>query len=170
VRRFASDSAGVAIRLTPAEVAILSRLPSLLGSVGTTPDDPAARRLHPEAYPEDLDASRELARLTSDDLDEARRADLERFGALLPEAATGTSMTADDAVAWMRVLGDARLVVAARRGLLDPGAAEELRSSRDPDVTLIALLGMLQGELSEVLLDQMDERLDGQMDDQLDDS
>jgi hypothetical protein len=68
------------------------------------------------------------------------------------------------------VLGDARLVVAARRGLLDPAAEAELRSSRDPDVTLIALLGMLQGELSEVLLDQIDDQMDGQMDGQLDDS
>ena len=155
MKRFKTRQGGILVRLRSAEVAILMRLPSLVGSVGSAADDPAAARLAPEAYLDDEAASREFARLTGDDLARARREDAARFSEQLLEAGDGVLLSEEDAACWMRVIGDARLVLAARSGL-DQVESLDTVASRDPEGTLIHLLGMFQGELSQALLAGMD--------------
>ena len=154
---FAPSRGGVAIRLSAPEVAILSRVPELLGSVGADPDDPAVRRLHPPAYRDGGPAADELYRLTKDDVADARSADVDVFTRDLDRAVEGIDISTADAEAWIRVLGGARLVLASRRGLFD---VEDLSTvpADDPDVALVNLLGAYQQGLSEALLASMDDR------------
>lgn len=152
--RIVATRDGVEVTLDAPEVAILSRLPSLLGSVGAHADDPAVERLHPPAYRDDPEGARELQRLTQDDLSAARSADIGLFTTQLEAAGAGTELTEADAEAWVRVLGAARLTLAARRHLFD---MEDLSSASnaDPDVALVNLLGFYQQSLSEALLTRM---------------
>jgi hypothetical protein len=154
VSRFAAAGDGIGVRLGAAEVAILARLPSLLGSVGADAGDPAVARLHPAAYPESESESTELIRLTEEDLALQRRVDLEVFTGALQDAAGGVEISRDDAEAWLRVLEAARIVLAARRGLFDLSDLSEA-SIADPDVALVSLMGMYQQELAEALLATM---------------
>lgn len=149
--RIAPAGRGVEIQLSSAEIAILSRLPSLLGSVGSDRTDPAPARLHPAAYPDDEEGSAELARLTKDDLAEGRTADVDVFSRQLPDSGDGITISSADAEAWMRVLGSARIVLASRRGLFDLDDLAELPND-DPDVALVNLLGAYQQTLAEVLM------------------
>lgn len=92
--------------------------------------DPAIRRLFPDAYRDDREASAEFSRYTRTDLAAAKIAaastvqDALGGGDLLLDAETGWS--------WLRHLTDLRLTVAARLGVVDdPDAFEE---APDPDV------------------------------------
>ena len=156
MNRFVGGDDAVEIRLSAAEVAILSRLPALLGSVGSDADDPAPGRLHPRAYRDDAAGSLELIRVTKDDLAAGRAADLEVFSGQLAESADGVVISVEDAEAWLRVLGSARIVLASRRGLFD---LEDLglASADDPDVALVNLLGAYQQDLAEALLTRMEQ-------------
>ena len=94
-------------------------------------DDPAVRRLLPDAYPEDEAASREFRRLTGADMLD-RRADDARTvlhtlgmdgGELDPGSDPETTITValgeNEARAWMRTLSAVRLVLATRLGIQD---------------------------------------------------
>jgi hypothetical protein len=140
--------------LSAAEVAILSRLPALIGSVGADADDPAPGRLHPDAYRDDAPGSLELIRLTKDDLAAGRNADLEVFAGRLTDSVDGVSLSESEAEAWLRVLGSARIVLASRRGLFDVDDLSAV-SVEDPDVALVNLLGAYQQDLAEALLSGM---------------
>ena len=60
-------------------------------------------------------------------------------------------LTADDAAAWARAIGEARIVLAARKGLFDIGLPDG--KVDDPEIALVMFLGVVQEELvSEMLL------------------
>lgn len=154
--RFEAGPSGVTVRLPGPELAILSRLGSLLGGAGVGKDDPATERLTPRIYPEDESASREFERLAGKERVEARSADREVFADGLQAAAGGALVLDDDeAAAWLRVIGEARVVVAARKGLFDAGLPTG--SVDDPEVALVMFLGLLQEELVGQVLTRMEE-------------
>lgn len=166
--RFTVAGQKVLVALEPEEVAILSRLPTLLGSVGASWNDPAHDRLNPEAYPGDTVASREFSRLTEKELVEARSADRERFADTLRRLRERPVLRPGDAAAWVRVLGEARLVLAARHGTPagGPAAADEQPAADDltvtppaanPELMLVDYLGALQDDLVGELLTGMGE-------------
>jgi len=168
VSRFTVAGQKVLVALEPEEVAILSRLPTLLGSVGASWNDPAHDRLNPEAYPGDTVASREFSRLTEKELVEARSADRERFADTLRRLRERPVLRPGDAAAWVRVLGEARLVLAARHGTPagGPAAADEQPVVDDltttppganPELMLVDYLGALQDDLVGELLTGMGE-------------
>ncbi len=169
--QFTAAGQKVLVALEPEEIAILSRLPSLLGSVGASWDDPAQTRLNPEAYPGDILASREFSRLTEKEITEARSGDREQFTETLHRLHERPVLHSTEAAAWVRVLGEARLVLAARHGLLraDPTAPESDDSGElaeltvvpdpsDPELALVDYLGSLQDVLVGELLTGMGER------------
>lgn len=92
-------------------------------------DDPAVRRLVPDAYPDDSEASGEFRRLTASELLDRREQDAALVLASLTSAvdaldehqpATATMLLAldDEAVsAWMKTLTALRLVLASRLGV-----------------------------------------------------
>jgi hypothetical protein len=60
-------------------------------------------------------------------------------------------MTEREAHGFLRSVNEARLVLAARAGVFEEGAAWEDRISQDPALAAVAWLGYLQGELIEQL-------------------
>jgi len=150
--RFRATARGVEATLLGPEIALLARLGGLLGSAGAKKGDPATARLMPDIYPKDEQASRDFRRLVGKERVEARSADREVFGRGLEAALTGpVFLTADEAAAWARMIGEARVVLAARKGLFDTGLPDG--EVEDPEVAFVMFLGVVQEELvSEMLL------------------
>jgi len=154
--RFHGSDQGIALQLNQSEIAILSRLPILVGNAGVDKDDPARQRLNPAIYPDDETSSREFERLAATERVEGRSADRELFDETLREAVEGRLLLSQDqAAAWARVLGEARIVVAARKGLFDTGLPTGLPT--DPELALVLLLGHLQEELVNEMLRIMED-------------
>ena len=92
-------------------------------------DDPAVARLLPDAYPDDVEATREFRRLTGDDLLGRRASDAEVVLRTLgmdggdpasdgdPDATLTVALGEDEALSWMRTLSAVRLVMATRLGI-----------------------------------------------------
>ena len=155
--RFLAKGADVEVELAGSEAAILLGLPGLLGSAGVDKGDPARSRLNPILYRDDEDASREYERLAAKDRGAVRSADQERFGEMLQTASEGPLLLGrEDAAVWARVLGEARVVLAARHGLFDSGLPSEVPS--DPEVVLVMLLGYMQEELVGEMLKTMEDK------------
>lgn len=154
--RFVATANGIQVQLLGTEIAILSRLGSVLGGAGVEKDDPAARRLKPVIYTDDALASREFDRLAARERVAVRSADRERFVEGLDAAAAGTiTLTAADAATWARVIGESRIVLAARKGLFDSGMSTD--HADDPEVALVMYLGLLQEEIVAELLATMED-------------
>lgn len=155
--RFKASGGEIEVDLGGSEVAILSRLANLLGSAGVEKGDAARARLNPVVYSDDEVASREFERFAAKERAEVRNDDRERFGEMLKTASRGTCvLSPDEAAIWARVLGEARIVLAARKGLFDSGLPTEAPS--DPEIALVMLLGYLQEELVGEMLKTMEGR------------
>jgi hypothetical protein len=156
VIRFLARGADIEVELTGSEAPILLGLPELLGSAGVDKGDPAQSRLYPIVYRDDEDASREYERLAAKERAAVRSADRERFREILQTAGKGPLLLGrEDAAVWARVLGEARIVLAARHGLFDSGLPSQVPS--DPEVALVMLLGYMQEELVGEMLKTMED-------------
>ena len=154
--RFVATADGIQVQLLGPEIAILLQLGPLLGGAGVEKDDPAAPRLKPQIYADDATASREFDRLAAKERVEARSADRELFREGLGAAAQGEFvLSAADAATWARVLGESRIVLAARKGLFDSGMPTD--RPEDPEIALVMYLGLLQEELVGQMLTTMKE-------------
>ncbi len=156
MKRFRSVGTGIEVALDGSELAVLDRLGSLLSSAGSTEEDPARERLNPSIYPDDKSASREFDRLVGKERVETRSADRETFSGGIQSALTGAHvLTADEAAAWARVLGEARIVLAARGGVFEEGWPED--PGGQPEVALSMFLGFLVEELVTEMMLAMEE-------------
>jgi Domain of unknown function (DUF2017) len=157
--RFRRRGEVVTRRFSAAERAMLE--PLIAGLVETLDhsddlsayDDPSMRRLLPNAYPDDVDASAEFAAATRAALADGKA---ERARQMLRALSTdvdargGIRLSIDrgDAIDWLKTLGDLRLSYAERYGI------DRLQS--DPWSRTGALYGWLtwlQGDLVESLTD-----------------
>lgn len=144
--RFTATADGIAVQLFDTEIAILERLGPVLQGVGVEKDDPATQRLRPVIYSDDEQASREFERLAAKERVEVRSVDREKFADGLKAAAAGViTLSTEDAATWARVLGESRVVLAARKGLFDTGLPQG--RPEDPEVALVMFIGVLQEEL-----------------------
>lgn len=156
MRRFVATADGIEVQLLSTEIAILERLGALLQGAGVEKDDPAAQRLRPVIYADDTQASREFDRLAAKERVEVRSADREKFADGLKAAEAGVfTLARDDAATWARVLGESRIVLAARKGLFDTGLPEG--RPKDPEVALVMYIGLLQEELVAAMLATMED-------------
>lgn len=105
----------IAVRLRSWERRLVGFAADLLD--GLEPDDPAGSRLDYVAHADDPDAEERFRDLTAGMLEEARTADRTAVRATL--AAPG--LTGEEAESWLRVIGEARLVLASRAGVEDDG-------------------------------------------------
>jgi Domain of unknown function (DUF2017) len=82
----------------------------------TAPSDPALRRLLPDAYPDDAEATEEFRRYTDATLRDGMNTDLHAVRESLLEIGANGHASLDDelAQAWLRVLNRVRLVLAVR--------------------------------------------------------
>ena len=150
---FAWDGSAVRVTLGPEERALLPSLPALLGTVVPGRGDPAAERLDPPAYEDDPAAEQEFRRLMADELLDARALDRERFAATV----SADRLDRGDAESWLRVLGDVRLTLAARKGIVRDDDNWEERVQGDPELAMLAYLGFLQGSLVDALTSSLEE-------------
>lgn len=119
------------------------------------PDDPALRRLLPDAYRDDEEAAADFRRYTENTLRGAKRADatVVRQGLASIAALGERVLDGEQADAWLRFLTDARLVIASRLGV---ETAEDLEafdylSRDDPRLMLYGLYEWLTVLLDELL-------------------
>lgn len=140
---------GVAVRLSSDERQFLLGLPQLLAAVDAEPGDPAHTRLHVEAYPDDPAAQLEMAEYSGSQLAEARTVDRARF----VDSIETEVLTPEDAEAWLTVIGDARLALAARLGIDEPGW--EIGEEDDPERITLGFLSYLQDQLVTVLMGRL---------------
>ncbi|WP_300266173.1 DUF2017 family protein [Microbacterium sp.] len=123
------SAAELTIRLATLEIVHLTELiDQLLTVIGRAEaaSDPAVRRLTPDVYPDDDEASAEFADATRDDLIDRRRADAQVVRAALAPALTTVGDDDHDTQeheirialsaldAWLRTLTTLRLVIATR--------------------------------------------------------
>ena len=155
--RFEVAGRSVGVNLEPSEFAVLERIPSLVGSVGAPPSDPAAARLDPPVHPDEPAASAEFVRLVGSDVTNSRVADASQFSHSLALARDGDRIGLDDLGAWARAISTARIVLASRNGTINDDEAFASASRADPDLLLIDYLGVLEEELLVVLLGTLPE-------------
>lgn len=148
------EAGGIHVQLARWEVDALDTVLELLDSVGEADGDPAAERLNPAPYPDDPRASGEFLRLMEEEATQARRADRSAFELTLEQAAAGVTLSEGEAGAWLRVIGEARLTLAARLGIEEDGW-EATHPEDDPGIAFLHYLGWLQGSLVEHLEDAL---------------
>jgi hypothetical protein len=88
------------------------------------------------------------------EMEQSRAADRSAFGITAEQASGGVTLSTPEAEAWLRVLGEARLVLAARAGIASDGWEDELPEA-DPSIALLHYLGWVQQSLAEVLEGQL---------------
>lgn len=140
----------VELTLDSQEADALLVVPDLLDSVGATGVDPGADRLDQAPYPDDKEASAEYRRLMADEMTQSRAADRSAFALTVEQSPGGVNLSAGESEAWLRVLAEARLVLASRMGISEDGWEDDL-SEEDPAVALLHYLGWLQQSLTETL-------------------
>ena len=117
---FVPTADGVRITLPEGLVEFLADVPKALDLVGSTEGDPAESRMRVSVYPSDPEADREYWRWTGEELDGSRTADRSAFSTLLEEAVDGVEASVGEAHAFLRVLVEIRLALAARLGWPHP--------------------------------------------------
>jgi hypothetical protein len=140
----------IELTMDPWEADALLVVPELLESVGEAGADPAADRLDQAPYPDDPEAAAEFRRLMASEMAQSRAADRSAFSLTVEQAPQGVSLSPGEAEAWLRVLAEARLVLASRVGIIEDGWEDDLSES-DPPVALLHYLGWLQQSLAETL-------------------
>jgi hypothetical protein len=143
-RPFESGESGIRLALGHDEIGVLRSVPTLL-EIGGKADG----RLNYTPYPDDPDAAERYRELVGDDLNDLRKADHSEFVAML----SGEPVSAEAVEAFMRVVGEARLVLASRLGITDDGWEAELERGNDPELALLGWLGYLQDAAVETLSD-----------------
>jgi hypothetical protein len=149
--RFRRTESGIQLHLEPTEYTVLERVPALVGSVGADGRDPATLRLDPPVHPEDDLASAEFSRLAGGEVAQGRSSDAARFERTLQQGSPAL-LTNEDAEAWVRTLGTARVAIVARSGHVHDDESFAAADRRDPNLLLVDYLGGLQEELVLVLL------------------
>ncbi len=140
----------IEVRLNAQQRRVVALALGILDSVDPGEDgDPAAARLAYRAHPDDPEANARFRSLTDGMLSEARRRDREAFAGSL----AGASLERDTAEAWLRVVGEARLVLAARLGITDDGWDDGVvPETASPEMLLLELLGHVQDDLVRALM------------------
>jgi hypothetical protein len=119
------------------------------------PEDPALRRLLPDAYDDPAGAA-EFRRLTDDELRRGKTSSLTRLADSVEGAADGSLEIDDEAAdAWVQALNDVRLVLGVRLKVDDDrGTWRRGLTPDDPRTPLIAAYDWL-AVVQELLLDAM---------------
>lgn len=136
------------VDLEPEVLELLAGIPDLLENVGGD-GDPATRRLAPVAHPGDPAAARAYDELTDAELARARNVDRAGFVSSLEAVRTRRELDIEEADMWLRVIGEARLVLGARLGISEDGW--EADAGADPRYAILGYLGYLQEDLVHAL-------------------
>lgn len=154
MRRFELQQDGsIVAHVEAAEIELLSTLARQTGDViaAGNLDDPAVKRVLPDAYPDDAEASAEFRRFTQGDLAVRKRANAARLLETLEEVRSGElTLQSADVLPWLRALTDIRLVLASRLGIEADG--DENRDDIEPMARdVYDWLGFVQNSLIEAI-------------------
>lgn len=105
---------GILVTLEPDDLEFLKQIPEFLDLLGDPETDAAAARLQVPVYLDDPVASSEWWRLMSNELTQSRAADRSAFALILEASSAGTTASVAEAEAFLRVLNEGRLALAAR--------------------------------------------------------
>lgn len=110
---------GDQVRITLPEglVEFLEDVPAALDLVGHSESDPASSRMQVPVYLDDSAANEEYWRWMGGELDESRSADRSAFTLVVESATNGVDVSLGEANAFLRVLVEIRLALAARLGV-----------------------------------------------------
>lgn len=145
---------GIEVRLPGWLVTFLSDVPLLLEGVGEQEGDPAAERFRPPVYLDDQEASEDWWHWMGSELEESRAADRSAFELIVEHAADGVVASPGEAEAMMRVLGQARLVLAARMGV---DIEADYESLDEHSAAVLDTLAQLQEALIHALSETTDD-------------
>ena len=132
----------VEVRLDDDARTMLATLPDLIAAAGD-----AGGRLDYHAHPTDPDAERHYRELLGDSLEQGREHDRRT----LSNGSGSRSLELEEAESWMRVIGEARLVLAVRLGIEEDGWQETADPMQNPEMALLSYLGFLQDRLVQAL-------------------
>jgi len=133
----------VSLHLEEIERTVLGTVPLLIDRASG-----AVTRLDYSAHPNDAEADSRYRELVAGDLEALRRGDRSGFESVV----AGEPVDPEVIEAFMRVVGDARLVLADHLGIEDDGWEYEDRPD-DPELGLLGWLGYLQEMAVTVLMD-----------------
>jgi len=139
---FAVSGDQITLAVGDDERGVLRNVPALLEIGGD-----AEGRLAFTPHPHDEDAAAKYRDLIGDDLAQMRRVDRAAFEKILD----GESGPPEAIEAFMRVIGEARIVLAGRLGIEDDGWESEMDMRSDPELALLGWLGYLQDAAVETL-------------------
>lgn len=147
MRLFRATSEGIEVTLSPEIKMFLGDVLPMLARVGESKDDPAAQRLGVPVYLDDSDSNEEWWRLMGPDLDAARQADRRIFKKTV-EAEGSTTLTDEEADAFLRVLNESRLALGARLGV---EVEEDYDDLGEDSQMVLGYLGAVLEELTDAL-------------------
>lgn len=101
-----------------------------------THDDPVLRRLFPDAYPHDAQASSDFRRFTERELKTKKISDAQIVLSSLTATEGGAvplRVTPEEIQPWLRTLTSVRIAVATRLGITDAESADELAQLPEDD-------------------------------------
>lgn len=136
------------LRLSGPERDLLRSIPGELRSLLET-DDPALRRLHPPAYPDDPGREAEFRGLVQDELTRQRLQAL----AVVEETVERDRLNEEELAAWLGAVNDFRLVLGTRLDVTEEMYEEGMPES-DPRFSSFAVyqyLGWLEEQVVEAL-------------------
>ncbi len=139
---FIRDGDKVRVLLDREERRVLAGLLELLVEAGD-----AGGRLDYRAHPEDAPAEERYRELVGNSLTDLRSGDQDALMRGIEES----TISLDEAESWMRVIGEARLVLAARLGITEDGWEDDFDPTQNREVALLGYLGYLQDRLVGVL-------------------
>lgn len=144
---FKATREGIEVTLSPEVRMFLGDVLPMLAAVGEAWDDPAARRLQVPVYLDDAESNDEWWRLMGPDMDAARQADRQIFKKTV-EADEPTTLTDEEADAFLRVLNESRLALGARLGV---EVEEDYDDLGEDSQMVLGYLGAILEELTEEL-------------------
>lgn len=146
---FVAQPSGILLELAEWQVTLLTDVVELVRESGDDPSLPVS------PYPDDRIEDEQFRRLMASERDEARSADQSAVEVSLELASEGVVLSIAEAEAWLRVLGDARLVLAGRLGVTEGGWEDDDGGDEQEGMAVLHFLSWLQGGLTDVLLDEL---------------
>jgi hypothetical protein len=142
------------LRIPDAERELLRTLPAQVRALltdGDRQEDPALRRLHPSAYPDDPDAAAEFDGFVRADLTSQRMTALETMARTID----ARSLSEDELAAWLGTINDLRLILGVRLGVTEESDPQEFADGgeRESSSALYSYLSYLEEEIVDAVSD-----------------
>ncbi len=142
---FRPEAGGVRMELSTWQVELLAAIPALVENGGEA--------LPADAYADDPLANSEYRRYMADEAEQADSGDMAIVMTTLSAALDGVVLDAEEAEAWLRSVGKARLVLGNRLGVTSNAWEADDTMEETPELALLHYLSWIQNSLVDALSD-----------------